>query len=181
MSKFEQRERCLDGRKLNWLNALDYPCRPLNALKSIVIYEFRRRPDSGYALRSRRGVSNLSTKTAEAPVYGYAKRPRERAANKLSRPAPQLAKRSQFLLLLLRTAGWGGRSSLTKTVAARCAPEEVNKGKRPKVKLRLNPVRRNEPKFLNDYMEARWLEFIDENGGGPGVRLKRSTKGKDRK
>ena len=34
MSKFERRERCLDGRKLNWLNALAYPCRPLNVLKS---------------------------------------------------------------------------------------------------------------------------------------------------
>jgi hypothetical protein len=25
------------------------------------------------------------------------------------------------------------------------------------------------------------LEFIEENGGGPGVRLKKSTKGKGRK
>jgi hypothetical protein len=30
-------------------------------------------------------------------------------------------------------------------------------------------------------MEARWLEFIDEHGGGPGVRLKKSIKGKGRK
>jgi hypothetical protein len=85
LSKFGQRERCLDGRKLNWPNALDYPCRPLNALKSIVIYEFRRRPDSAYALRCRREEPNSSTKTAEAPVYDYAKRPRTRAANRLNR------------------------------------------------------------------------------------------------
>ena len=46
-------------------------------------------------------VSNSSTKTAEAPVYGYAKRPRERAANRLSRPDTQLAKRIQFFAVAL--------------------------------------------------------------------------------
>ena len=33
------------------------------------------------------------------------------------------------------------------------------------------------PRPLNE----RGIEFIDENGGGPGVRLKKSTKGKGRK
>ena len=32
-----------------------------------------------------------------------------------------------------------------------------------------------------DAIEKAGIEFIDENGGGPGVRLKRSTKGKERK
>ena len=36
------------------------------------------------------------------------------------------------------------------------------------------PIGETKPNFLKDYMEARWLEFIDENGGGPGVRLKES-------
>ena len=30
-------------------------------------------------------------------------------------------------------------------------------------------------------LERGGVEFIDENGGGPGVRLKKSTKGKGRK
>jgi transcriptional regulator with XRE-family HTH domain len=30
-------------------------------------------------------------------------------------------------------------------------------------------------------LEAGGVEFIDENGGGPGVRLRKSTKGKGRK
>jgi transcriptional regulator with XRE-family HTH domain len=30
-------------------------------------------------------------------------------------------------------------------------------------------------------LEVAGIEFIDENGGGPGVRLKKSTKGKGRK
>jgi len=30
-------------------------------------------------------------------------------------------------------------------------------------------------------LERGGIEFIDENGGGPGVRLKRPTKGKERK
>ena len=30
-------------------------------------------------------------------------------------------------------------------------------------------------------LERGGIEFIDENGGGPGVRLKKSTKGKGRK
>jgi hypothetical protein len=30
-------------------------------------------------------------------------------------------------------------------------------------------------------LETAGVEFIDENGGGPGVRLKKSTKGKGRK
>jgi hypothetical protein len=38
----------------------------------------------------------------------------------------------------------------------------------------------------NDYdkalaMEAAGVEFIDENGGGPGVRLRKSAKEKSRK
>ena len=64
-------------------------------------------------------------------VYGYAKRPRERAAKKSSRSDTQLAKRSQIFDVAL---GQPGRS-----------------------------------------------EFIEENGGGPGVRLKKTTKGKGRK
>ena len=38
------------------------------------------------SMRSKKPASSSSTKTAEAPVYGYAKRPRARAANRLSRP-----------------------------------------------------------------------------------------------
>ena len=34
---------------------------------------------------------------------------------------------------------------------------------------------------LQHALEAAGVEFIDENGGGPGVRLKKSTKGKGRK
>ena len=30
-------------------------------------------------------------------------------------------------------------------------------------------------------LEARGVEFIDENGGGPGVRLRKTAKGKSRK
>jgi len=30
-------------------------------------------------------------------------------------------------------------------------------------------------------LEAAGVEFIDENGGGPGVRLRKATKGKSRK
>ena len=60
-------------------------------------------------------------------MYGYAKRPRARAANRLSPRTPQLAKRSQFLLLL-----WDSRLGRS--------------------------------------------EFIDENGGGPGVRLRTAAK-----
>ena len=30
-------------------------------------------------------------------------------------------------------------------------------------------------------LEARGVEFVDENGGGPGVRLRKATKGKSRK
>ena len=34
---------------------------------------------------------------------------------------------------------------------------------------------------LQRTLEGAGVEFIDENGGGPGVRLKKSTKGKGRK
>ena len=34
---------------------------------------------------------------------------------------------------------------------------------------------------VRNALEAAGVEFIDENGGGPGVRLKKSTKGKGRK
>ena len=65
-------------------------------------------------------------------MYVYAKRPRTRAANRVSRPD--------------------------------------------------RPIGETKPNFLNDYMGgALGWEFIDENGGGPGVRLKKSTKGKGRK
>ena len=30
-------------------------------------------------------------------------------------------------------------------------------------------------------LESAGVEFIDENGGGPGVRLRKATKGKSRK
>jgi hypothetical protein len=30
-------------------------------------------------------------------------------------------------------------------------------------------------------LDSAGVEFIDENGGGPGVRVKKSTKGKGRK
>ena len=35
-------------------------------------------------------------------------------------------------------------------------------------------------KILNAFQEAG-VEFIDENGGGPGVRLRKPSKGKPRK
>ena len=57
--------------------------------------------------------------------------------------------------------------------------EKDSKRKRPQVKLS-NPVRRNEAKFLNDYMEARGAGVHRRNGGDPGVRLKKTTKGKSR-
>ena len=66
-------------------------------------------------------VSNSSTKTAEAPVYGYAKRPRTRAANRLNRlENPNWRNEAKFLNDYMEAAlGW---SSLKKTVAARvCA------------------------------------------------------------
>ena len=56
--------------------------------------------------------------------------------------------------------------------------EKDSKRKRPQVKLS-NPVRLNEAKFLNDYMEALRLEFIEENVATP-VCLKKTTKGKSR-
>jgi precorrin-6B methylase 1 len=34
---------------------------------------------------------------------------------------------------------------------------------------------------VRNALETAGVEFIDENGGGPGVRLKKSTKGKGRK
>jgi transcriptional regulator with XRE-family HTH domain len=34
---------------------------------------------------------------------------------------------------------------------------------------------------LQHALEAAGVEFIDENGGGPGVRLRKATKGKSRK
>jgi transcriptional regulator with XRE-family HTH domain len=34
---------------------------------------------------------------------------------------------------------------------------------------------------LQRTLEGAGVEFIDDNGGGPGVRLKKSTKGKGRK
>ena len=34
---------------------------------------------------------------------------------------------------------------------------------------------------LQHALEATGVEFIDENGGGPGVRLRKATKGKSRK
>ena len=34
---------------------------------------------------------------------------------------------------------------------------------------------------VREALETAGVEFIDENGGGPGVRLKKSTKGKGRK
>ena len=36
-------------------------------------------------------------------------------------------------------------------------------------------------KFRDALGQRRAVEFIDENGGGPGVRLKKSIKGKGRK
>ena len=65
-------------------------------------------------------------------MYGYAKRPRERAANRLSRWDTQLAKRIEFFAVALG-----------------------------------QPLGRS--------------EFIDENEGGPGVRSKKTAKGKGRK
>ena len=72
------------------------------------------------------GVSNSSTKTAEAPVYGYAKRPRTRAANRLNRRTPQLAKRSQFFCCCSGTAGWGWWRPGVRL-------KRSNKGERPQV------------------------------------------------
>ena len=80
--------------------------------------------------------SNSSTKTAEASVYGYAKRPRERTAKRLSRPDTQLAKTIQFFAVALgqpfgvvgvhrRKRRWPGR-----------AFEKDNERKRPQVTLR---------------------------------------------
>ena len=66
-------------------------------------------------------------------MYGYAKRPRERAANRL-RPDAQTT-----------------RPGETKPNSSMITWRRVG------------------------------LEFIDENGGGPAVRLKKSPKGKDRK
>ena len=36
-------------------------------------------------------------------------------------------------------------------------------------------------KKIGEAIERAGIEFIEENGGGPGVRLKKSTKGKARK
>ena len=36
-------------------------------------------------------------------------------------------------------------------------------------------------KILEEILTKAGVEFIEENGGGPGVRLKKSTKGKGRK
>ncbi len=35
--------------------------------------------------------------------------------------------------------------------------------------------------ILEEILRKAGVEFIEENGGGPGVRLKKSTKGKGRK
>ena len=39
----------------------------------------------------------------------------------------------------------------------------------------------NTSRKSSECAEPAGVEFIDENGGGPGVRLKRPTKGKERK
>ena len=80
--------------------------------------------------------SNSSAKTAEAPVYGYAKRPRERAANRLSRPDTQLAKRIQFFAVALgQPVGAVGVHRRKRRRPGR-AFEKDNERKRPQVTLR---------------------------------------------
>ena len=101
------------------------------------------------------------------PVDGYAKRPRERAANRLSRPDTQLAKRSNFLLLLLDSRLGLGVHRRKRRRPGR-AFEKDSKRKRPQVTLR-QPIRRNKAKFLNDCMEGgvprkNWLRSPAQAG-----------------
>jgi len=47
--------------------------------------------------------------------------------------------------------------------------------------LDIGPAARDLREAVRRALEAKGIEFIDENGGGPGVRLRKSGKEKPRK
>ena len=100
-------------------------------------------------MRSKKPASSSSTKTAGAPVFGYAKRPRARAANRLSAPGNQIGEtKSMFAVALgqpVRAIGVRRRKRRRPSGAL----EDDNKGKRAASDSAAG-IWRNEAKFLND-------------------------------
>ena len=106
-------------------------------------------------------------------MYGYAKRPRTRAANRLSRPdTPFGETKSNSSMITWRRIGLEFIDENGGGPGVRLKSQQREKAAS---KAQMTPLGETKP---NSSMITWRLEFIGETGGGPGVRLKKSTKGK---
>ena len=90
-------------------------------------------------------------------MYGNAKRPRERAANRLSCPDTPIGETKPIFAVALDSRLVVGAPRQKRWQPGRGLKNATSE--RPQVKLRQTPVRRNEAKFLNDYMDG-WSSLM---------------------